>query len=68
MRTGDLCLLAAELALEHGARALEFARRAVVEFECSGTPDRVRFWQAMVVLLGDIAENRLDPDAPITIH
>jgi hypothetical protein len=68
MRTGDLCLLAAELAQEHGPRALEFARRAVVEFECGGVPDRARFWQAMVVLLNDIAENRLDPDAPITIH
>ncbi|MBU6444085.1 MAG: hypothetical protein KGR48_09245 [Alphaproteobacteria bacterium] len=68
MRAGDLYQLAAELALEHGARALEFARRAVVEFESSGIADRACFWQAMVVLLDDIAQNRLDPDAPITIH
>jgi len=68
MRAGDLYQLAAELALEHGVRALEYARRAVVEFESSGVTDRALFWQAMVVLLGDIAEHRLDPDAPIIIH
>lgn len=68
MRTGDLYQLAAELALEHGGRALEYARRAVMEFESRGVTDRARFWQAMAVLLDDIAKNRLDPDAPITIH
>ena len=68
MKPGDLCLLAAELALEHGPRALEYARRARWEFECEGAPDRAHFWHVMAVLLDDIAERRLDPEAPVTIH
>ena len=36
MRTGDLCQLAAELATEHGADAVDYARRAVVTLECEG--------------------------------
>jgi len=68
MKAGDLCLLAAELALEHGPLALAYARRATLQFEYEGELERARFWFAMAVLLDDIAENRLDPTSPITFH
>lgn len=68
MKAGDLCQLAAELALEHGPRALEYARRATWQFECEGAMDRARFWNAIAVLLDDIAAHRLDPDSPIVFH
>lgn len=68
MRAGDFCQIAAELALEHGSVALDYARRATLQFECEGEPERARFWFALSVLLGDIAEHRLDPCSPITFH
>lgn len=68
MRTGDLCELAADLALEHGACAIEFARRAVVTLESEGESERAEFWSALSVLLDDIVACRLDPERPIVIH
>jgi hypothetical protein len=68
MRTGDLCHLAAELAEEHGENALDYARRAVVEFESAGATDRAQFWFVMSVLLDDIATQRLDPELPLVFH
>ncbi|HEY4114533.1 MAG TPA: hypothetical protein VGM17_10785 [Rhizomicrobium sp.] len=68
MRTGDLCELAADLALEHGACAIEFARRAVVTFVSEGKMERAGFWEALSVLLDDIVSQRLDPERPIVIH
>jgi len=68
MRAGDLCHLAAELASEHGAAALDYARRAVVEFESTGAVDRAQFWTVLSVLLDDIMAQRLDPELPIVFH
>lgn len=68
MSTDDLYKLAADLANEHGVMALEYARRAVMAFDAQGIPDRARFWQVLAVLLDDIMAQRLDPDAPITLH
>lgn len=68
MKTGDLCQLAAELTLEHGPLALEYARRATWQLECEGALDRARVWHALAVLLDDIAERRIDPDIPIVFH
>jgi hypothetical protein len=68
MRTGDLCHLAAELAAEHGPNALDYARRAVVEFENAGAMDRAQFWFVMSILLDDIATQRLDPELPLVFH
>jgi hypothetical protein len=68
MRTGDLCQLAADLALEHGAYASEFARRAIISLELEGDTERAQFWQSLSVLLDDIVAQRLDPEAPIVIH
>jgi len=68
MRTGDLCELAADLASEHGAYAVDFARRAVVSLEDEGNSDRASFWHALSVLLDDILAQRLDPERPIVIH
>jgi hypothetical protein len=64
----DLCRLASELANEHGAEALHFARRAVITFEAEGAPDRASLWFALSVLLDDIVSRRLDPDRPLSIH
>ncbi len=68
MRTGDLCQLAADLAIEHGASAMDFARQATVSLELEGDVERAHFWQSLSVLLDDIFAQRLDPDLPIVIH
>ncbi len=68
MRAGDFYQIATDLALEHGPVALDYARRATLQFECEGEAERARFWFAISVLLGDIVEHRLDPHAPITFH
>ncbi len=68
MSTDDLYKLAADLANEHGLMALEYARRAVASFDAQGATDRAEFWQLLAVLLDDIVTQRLDPDAPITVH
>jgi hypothetical protein len=64
----DLTRLAADLAEEHGADAMAYARRAVVSFEAQGAVDRARFWFTLCVFLADLAEYGLDPDRPVTIH
>jgi hypothetical protein len=68
MRTGDLCQLAADLALEHGSDAADYARRAVITLEYEGEDERARFWFALSILLDDILAQRVDPDAPLVIH
>lgn len=68
MRPGDLCQLAADLAVEHGAAALEIAQRATTSLELEGESERAHFWQLLSVLLDDIFAQRLDPDLPITLH
>jgi hypothetical protein len=68
MRTGDLCQLAADLALEHGPDAADYARRAVATLEYEGEGERARFWFALSILLDDIIAQRVDPDAPLVIH
>jgi hypothetical protein len=64
----DLYRLAADLAEEHGASAMDVARRAVVAFEAEGSVERARFWFTLCVFLDDINEHRLDPSFPVTIH
>ena len=68
MRTGDLCQLAADLAVEHGTAALELAQQAIFSLTLEGESERAHFWQSLSVLLDDIFAQRLDPDAPIVIH
>jgi hypothetical protein len=68
MRASDLCNLAAELAYEHGDAALDYARRAIIEFESTGAVDRAQFWTVLSVLLDDIMAQRLDPERPIVFH
>jgi hypothetical protein len=64
----DMVRLAADFAEEHGAHASDFAYRAVISFEADGEPDRAYFWFLMLVMLGDIACKRIQPDAAITLH
>ncbi len=64
----DMCRIAADLLDEHGAGALNYAQRAVLCFEAEGARDRAQFWLMLCVLLDDIAENRLDPLHPVTLH
>jgi len=64
----DLYRIAADLAEEHGASAMDYARRAVVSFEADGAIDRARFWLTVCVFLDDIVERRLDPALQVTIH
>ena len=64
----DLYRIAADLAEEHGASAMDYARRAVVSFEAEGAMDRARFWLTVCVFLDDIVERRRDPAVQVTIH
>jgi hypothetical protein len=68
MTADDLTRLAADLAVEHGSLAADYARRAVVSFELEGAWDRAALWYTLSVLLDDIIELRLDPNTPITLH
>lgn len=68
METGDLCRLAADLAIEHGHGAVLVARQATVSLELAGEKERAQVWQSISVLLDDIFAQRLDPEAPIVIN
>ena len=68
LNAGDFCRLAADLTVEHGAAARDYARRAVVSFEAEGAKDRARFWFTLGVFLDDIALARLDPNTTIILH
>jgi hypothetical protein len=66
--TGDMYRLASDFAVEFGDNASDYAYRAVVSFEAEGEGDRAYFWFLLLVMLGDIAEHRIDPTTTITIH
>jgi len=68
MRTDDLCQLAADLVSEHGAEAVDYARRATLALECEGERDRAEFWFTLSVLLDDIVSHGFDPERPIVLH
>ena len=68
LTANDFYRLAADLTDEHGAEAMEFARRAVAAFEAEGAKDRARFWFTMCVFLDDLAEHRITAERPVTIH
>ena len=68
MKTDDLCELAADLASEHGAEAVVFARRTLASLELEGERERACFWNVLAILLDDILAQRLDPDRPLVIH
>ncbi|MBU6296907.1 MAG: hypothetical protein KGJ79_14285 [Alphaproteobacteria bacterium] len=65
---GDFCILAGELAAEHGLLARDYAQRASASFEAEGESERARFWFTLSILLDDIAMRRLDPSREPTIH
>jgi hypothetical protein len=48
--------------------ALAYARRAVLEFETTGAPDRAHFWYTLSLFLDDILTQRLDPDHRIVLN
>ncbi len=68
LSTGEIMRLASDFAEEHGADACDYAYRAVVNFEAEGEGERAYLWFLLLVMLGDIASNRLNPDKPLTIH
>jgi hypothetical protein len=68
LSTGDLCILAAELAEEHGLSASEYAWHAYLSFEADGELERAEFWFTLSILLEDILAHRLDPERPLTIQ
>ncbi|MEO7053857.1 MAG: hypothetical protein ABI191_02695 [Rhizomicrobium sp.] len=68
LSTGEIMRLASDFAEEHGAEACDYAYRAVVNFEAEGEGERAYLWFLLLVMLGDIASYRLNPDRPLTIH
>ncbi|HXS06413.1 MAG TPA: hypothetical protein VN723_06450 [Rhizomicrobium sp.] len=60
--------LASDFAEEHGADACDYAYRAVVSFEREGEGERAYFWFLLLIMLGDITSNKLNPDGLLTIH
>lgn len=68
LTTDEMCLLAAELAEEHGAMASRYALQASVACEAEGEAERAAFWFTLSVLLDDILSARLDPERPLTLN
>jgi hypothetical protein len=68
LTAGEILRLASDVAEEHGANACDYAYRAVVNFEAEGEGERAYLWFLLLVLLGDIASHRLNPDGALTIH
>lgn len=68
LTANDFYRLATDLTEEHGADAMDYARRAVAAFEAEGANDRARFWFTMCVFLDDLAEHRATAERPVTIH
>ena len=68
LTTGEIMQLASDFAEEHGADACDYAYRAVVSFEAEGEGERAYFWFLLLIMLGDIASNRLNPNGVLTIH
>jgi hypothetical protein len=68
LTTGDMYRLASDFADEHGNEASDYAYRAVIAFEAEGEDERAYFWFLLLVMMGDILNRRIDPDAAITIH
>ena len=68
LTAGEFVRLVSDFADEHGADACDFAYRALVSFESEGEGERAYFWFLLLVMLGDIASHRLNPNGPLTIH
>ena len=68
LTTGEIMRLASDFAEEHGDNACDYAYRAVVSFEAEGEGERAYFWFLLLIMLGDIASNRLNPNGVLTIH
>ena len=68
LTTGEIMQLASDFAEEHGTDACDYAYRAVVSFEAEGEGERAYFWFLLLIMLGDIASNRLNPGGVLTIH
>jgi hypothetical protein len=68
LTTNDMYRLASDFADEHGDEASDYAYRAVIAFEAEGEDERAYFWFLLLVMVGDILNRRIDPDALITIH
>jgi hypothetical protein len=66
--TVEILQMASAFAEEHGADACDYAYRAIVNFEAEGEGERAYLWFLLLVMLGDIASNSLNPDRPLTIH
>jgi hypothetical protein len=68
MGAQETCRLAAELNEEFGDVAADVAQRAIATFEADGLIERAVLWRALQAILGDIADGRIDPYAPILVH
>lgn len=68
LTTGEIMRLASDFADEHGDNACDYAYRAVVSFEAEGEGERAYFWFLLLIMLGDIASNRVNPSSVLTIH
>lgn len=68
LTTGEIMRLASDFAEEHGKDACDYAYRAIVSFEAEGEGERAYFWFLLLVMLGDIASQRLNPNGTLTIH
>ena len=67
LTTGEIMQLASDFAEEHGTDACDYAYRAVVSFEAEGEGERAYFWFLLLIMLGAIASNRVNPGV-LTIH
>jgi hypothetical protein len=68
MSAEETCRLAAELQEEFGDLVVVVARRTIASLEADGLEERASIWRALLAIVDDIAEKRIDPYAKIAIH
>jgi len=60
--------MAGEMAFEHGALAVDVAKRAYRDMDAEGDQPRAQFWFLMAVLIDDVLRYGIDSDEGPIIH
>lgn len=68
LSVAEMCLIAGELAEEHGRRARDYARRESLQWQAEGDSESALFWYSLSVLVDDVVTHRLSPDHVPTIQ
>jgi hypothetical protein len=64
MDEGDVFAAAMVLIAQHGEKAASVAADNFVQLEKAGDTDRMAFWVAIMLAIGELTKNRPDIDEP----